>query len=450
MISSSRREVTRAILGWLIPAAAAFAQSSVEVHSPSSKLLDTAPGGIVTASVVVANRGAEADEFRERFILPPGCQKVAPPELPFRLEPGGQIVRVLAVSVPANMPAGLFTLSYRAQSRRDPSSLASFDFAVTVTAVEDLELLLEPGAATALAGDNYSVKLRVTNRGNSRLAVRLAQRSSLRFPVSVDASTFALEAGVSRVILCRVQTDKGFAKHTSHAVTFDVTATSATGKTLTASQASVVEIIPLIGGDREPFHQLPMQLRLIGIAETGHDARFQAELSGAGSLDEAGRHRIDFLFRGPDVQNSSLFRERDEYGATYTDERWKIDVGDRVYALSPLTEKHSLARGAGVTWHEDQTTAGLFAATTLYRQRNTEELGAFVRQDLTRDFSLQANFLRKTGGSSLAEKALPQNIVTIESRFRCGKLLDLRLEAGASRSDRGVTDSAYRVEARGE
>ena len=82
--------------------------------------------------------------------------------------------------------------------------------------------------------------------------------------------------------------------------------------------------------------------------------------------------------------------------------------------------------------------------------RNTGELGAFVRRDLTRDFSLQANFMRKTGGTLLAGKVLPQNMVTIESHLRRGKLLDLRLEAGGSRSDNGLTDSAYRVEARGE
>ena len=450
MISSSSRNAAGLLIAWLIAGAAALAQSSVEVRSPSAKLLDTAPGRIVTASVVVANRGGEADEFSERLTLPEGCQRVAPPELPFRLEPGGQIVRVLAVAVPVNMPAGLFSIRYAVQGRRDPSAIGSLDFAVTVTPVENLELVIEPGSATALAGDNYSVKLLVTNRGNSRIAVQLAHRSSLGFLVTADAAAFVLEAGASRRITCRVQTDKAFAKHTSHAVTFDATATAPSGKTLTASQASVVEIIPLIGGDREPFHHLPMQLRLIGIAETDREAQFQAELSGAGSLDEAGRHRIDFLFRGPDAQSSSLFGERDEYGATYQGEHWKLDIGDRVFALSPLTEKHSFGRGAGVTWHDGGTTAGAFYMTTRYRQRNTEELGAFVRQDLTREFSLQGNFLRKTGGEALFDTALPQNIVTLESRYRRAKLLDLRLEAGVSRSDTGVTDFAYRAEARGE
>ncbi|MEO6738763.1 MAG: hypothetical protein ABIP20_00830 [Chthoniobacteraceae bacterium] len=451
MTPTLRHAAMRLFVLLLVARCMAFAQQSgVEVRSPSAKLLDTAPGRIVTASVVITNRGAQTDEFAERLTLPPGCQKVAPPDLPFRLEPGGRIVRVLAVAIPNNMPAGQFNLRYFVQGRRDPSSSGSFDFAITVTSVEKLELIVEPGPTTALAGDSYPVKLRVTNRGNSRIAVQLAHRSTLGFEVSADAKSFTLEGGASREIACRVKTDKAFAKHTSHAVTFDVTATSPSGKTLTASQASVVEIIPLVGGNRDPFHYLPLQLRMMTLAESGHDVQFQTELSGAGSLDEAGEHRIDFLLRGPDVRNASLFGERDEYGLTYQNEHWKIDLGDRVYKLSPLTEKGSLGRGAGVTWQGDKTTAGLFYMTSRYRTHNTEEFGAFVRQDFSEKFSLQGNFLRKTGGDQLSAATLPQNIMTLETHYRRGKLLDLGLEAGVARSDSGTTDFAYRAEARGE
>jgi predicted porin len=441
----------RALLLLLISGAAALAQqSSIEVRSPSAKLLDTAPGRIITASVVVANSGSVTDEITERLTLPPGCQKIAPPDLPFRVEAGGQIVRVLAVLVPANMPAGRFELHYAAQSRRDPSLSGSVDLAIQVTPVDNLELVVEPRPDMVFAGDAYPVKLRVTNRGNSRISVQLTSRSSLGFAVSADAEAFTLVAGATREILCCVKVDAAFAQHIRHAVTFDVTATSPSGKTLTASQASVVEIIPRISGSRDPFHYLPMQLKLMTLAEAGHGAQFQAELSGAGSLDEAGKHRIDFLFRGPDVQNASLFGERDEYGASYHGEHWDVDLGDRIYSLSPLTEKHSLGRGAGVKWHDATTAAGVFYMTSRFRQHDTEELGAFIRQEITPDFSLQGNFLRKTGGDSLSATLLPQNIYSVESHYRRGKVLDLHLEAGVGNSDSGISDYAYRADARGE
>jgi hypothetical protein len=449
MTSIFSHNAARILLAWLAGSGALLAQSGVEVRSPSAKLLDTAPGRIVTASVVVANRG-EAGEFVERLTLPPGCQKVAPPDLPFRLESGGQTVRVLAIAIPDNMPAGLFTIRYVAQGRRDPSSIGSLDFSLKVTPVDKLELVVEPGPMTAIGGDNYPIKLRVTNRGNSRLAAHLAHRSSLKFAVTMEATDFALEAGETRELLCRVQTDKAFVRHTGHAVTFDLTATTAAGTTLTASQASVVEIIPLVNGKREPYHELPMQLRLIGIAEAGRAPQSQMELAGAGSLDEAGRQRVDFLFRGPEAQKSSLFGERDEYGATYEGEHWKFDLGDRVFSLSPLTEKHSLGRGAGVTWHDGKTTAGAFMMSTRYRQQNALELGAFVREQLTPELSVQGNVFRKTGAVPGATAALPQDIATLETHYRRAKLIDADLEAGFSRSADGVVDFAWRAEAHGQ
>lgn len=451
MISSSRLNAARIVLGWLLSGTCALAHLPViEVRSPSAKLIEVNPGRLVTASVVVENRGTEADELVESFILPPGCQRVMPPEMPFRLEPGAQIVRVLVVLVPPDMPAGQFDLGYRVQGRRDPSAIGSFDFSVQVTPIDNLELVVEPRPDMVLAGDSYAVKLRVTNLGNSRITARLTQRSSLGVQPTVDATAFALEAGATREIECRVQTERGIAKHTTNAVTFDVTATSATGKVLTASQASVAQIIPLVSGNRDPFHYFPFQLRTIFLAELGHSGQMQSELSGSGSLDEAGEHRVDFILRGPDAQSSSLFGERDEYGASYHGKNWDVDVGDRVYALSPLTERHSLGRGGGVKWHDAKTSAGAFYMTTRYRRQNTEEFGAFVRHDFTGTFSLQGNFLRKTGADRLSGGMLPQNIISLESRHRVGKLLDLRLEGGVSRSDAGTMDFAYRAEARGE
>ena len=444
-------DTARALLLLLISGALALAQQpGIEVRSPSAKLIETAPGRIVTASVVVVNRGSATDEIAERLTLPPGCQKVAPPDLPFRVEAGGQIVRVLAVLVPANMPAGRFELHYAAQSRRDPSSSGSVDLAIQVAPVDGLELVVEPRPDMVFAGDTYPVKLHVTNRGNSRISVQLAHRSSLGFAVSADAAGFALEAGATRDIVCSVKIRPTFAQHIRHAVTFDITATSASGKKLVASQASVVEVVPLVNGSRDPFHYLPMLVRTMILAETDHAVQFQMELSGAGSLDEAGKHRVDFLFRGPDVQNASLFGERDEYGASYHGEHWDVDIGDRTYSLSPLTEKHSLGRGAGVTWHDRGTAAGCFYMTSRYRQHNTEEIGAFVRQDITPEFTVQGNFLRKTGADTKTADVLPQNIFTLESHYHHKKLLDLSIEAGVSNSDSGVSDFAVRGEAHGE
>lgn len=455
--SARRRGVCAAWLAfstWLfLTALHSFAnQGGVELHSPSNKQLDGTPGHIVTASVVVANHGRAALEFSDVMTLPKGCVRVAPIDLPFSLAPGDQTVRVLAIMVPNNMPSGQFPLRYAVRSRQDPSSSDSLDFTLHVASVDKLELFVEPLSSPVLAGDSYPVKLHVTNHGNSSIAVQLSARSSQQFPIRIQPSAFSLEPGATRELVCFVDTSKTFTKHTSHAVTFDVTASSSSGAPLAASQASVAEIIPLVSGDKEStYHKLPVQTRITAIAETHHDAQLQAELSGEGSLDEAGKHMISFLFRGPDVQNANLFGERDQYGMEYHGENLDLLLGDRIYALSPLTEKGSFGRGAGVGWHQDGMAAGVFTMSTRYRQHNTDEVGAFLRQDITQELSVQGSFLRKSGGEdSLTPWRLPQDIAAVEARYHLGKQLDLRIEGGLSHTDGGKDDGAYRIEAHGE
>lgn len=440
-----------ALLLCLCGSAAAIAEPpTVEVRAPAAKLLETAPGRVVTASVVVANRGRSDGEFSEHVELPPGCQQVGPLTMPIRLNAGAEVMRILAVAVPANMPAGRCEWHYRVQNQNEPTSVAGTTFTMQVAAVDKLGLIVDPRTDLVLAGDVYPITLHLTNHGNSRLSVQVAARSSQGIPVKMKAAAFLLEGGATRDLECDVTTDKSFAQHTRHAVTFDATAITVSGKLLTASQASVVEIVPRVSGETDPFHHLPMQLRTVALSSNGQPSQFQAELTGEGSLDETGKHRVDFVFRGPDLRSTSLFGERDEYGASYNGEHWHIDLGDRVYALSPLTEKHSLGRGAGVSWHDGRTAAGGFYMKSRFRQQDSDEFGAFVRQELTPSVSLQGNFLRKRGADFVSPDALPQNLFTLQTHYRHGKLFDLTLESGVSLSDAGGQDSAYRAEARGE
>ena len=436
-------------LAFLLPLSAIANKAGIELHSPANKQLDGTPGHIVTASVLVSDHG-DGGEMIDTLVLPAGCARIAPIDLPFNLASGGQAVRVIAVLLPANIASGQFVMRYGVRSRRDPSSSDSIDFVLNVASIDKLELVVEPNSNPVLAGDSYPIKLSVTNHGNASLSAQLSAKSSLNFPVSIQPAAFSLAPGAVREFVAAVQTSKLYTRHTTHAVTFDVTATSISGKNLAASQASVAEIIPLVSGDKaKTFHVLPVQTRMIGIAETHRGGQLQGEISGEGSLDEEGKHLISFLFRGPDVQSASLFGERDEYGIGYRGEHLDVDIGDRVYALTPLLEKGSLGRGAGIGWHEEGMAAGLFTMSSRYRQHNIEETGIFLRQDVTQQLSVQASFLRKSGEEAATPWKLPQDIVSLEARYSVGKALDLRVESGFSRSDSGVEDNAYRIEARG-
>jgi predicted porin len=447
MICRSIRDLALSLAGCLMSAVALG--GTLEVRSPSAKLLETSPGRIVTASVVVSNRGANADDFSEVITLPEGWIKIAPTEVPFRLDAGGQVVRVLAVGLPPNAAAGQFPVRYSVRGRNDPSAGDDIDFSVLVSSVNQLELRIEPRPDPVFAGDGYSIRGEVVNRGNTRLSVRMTHKSSLGFNVTLTPTVFTLEAGESRVFTGQVRTDPKLSRRASHAVTIDVQGSAGRGEVLAANRAAVADIIPLISGERDVYHRLPVQFRLTGLMERGHDAQMQMELSGAGTLDEAGRNHIDFVFRGPDIDHTTIFGQRDEYGLSLHGEHWGIDLGDRVFELSPLTEKRTFGRGIGISYEDDDFKTGAFYMRTRYRTASTEELGGYFRKHLGPQLSFQANYLRKWGGDGFLARALPQNIFSIEGRYQRGKILDLRVEYGLAYTDAGQRDDGYRLEARG-
>ena len=419
----------------------------LEVRSSSSRILESTPGQVVTTSVVVANRGAEPDEFIETITLPEGWVRVAPTEAPFRIEAGDQAVRVLALNVPDTASSGRYTIRYQAAGRRDPSARDSLDVAVAIASVDEMELKVEQRNDPVFAGEKYTFRAEVINRGNSPLAVSLGAKSSLSWPVSLDAPTFTLGAGESREVTGTVQTDEKLPRRGRHAVTLKASAATAGKKVLTSSRAAVAEIIPLISGDRDTWHRFPIRFSITSLMERGHDPQPQVELSGSGTLDEAGRNHLDFVLRGPDFEESSSLGLRDEYGLTLRGSGWQIDAGDRVFSLSPLTEKQTFGRGLGLTCRGDGFTAGTFYMRTRNRSENAEEVGVFSRKEMGKSFSVQLSGLRKWGGDSL--RGLPQNIFSFEARYQPSEHLDLRLEYGRSYADNGVQDDGYRIEARG-
>ena len=422
--------------------------AGLTVRSPANKLLDATPGHMVTTSAVVSSD--VGGECIDNLDLPKGCGRVAPMDLPFNLASGGQIVRLIAIHVPSSMPGGEYPVRYSVRSRKIPSAADSMEFVLKVAAVDHLELVVDPNPNPVLAGDTYVVRLHLANRGNAAIAAQIKAKSSLNFNVALESQAFSLAAGATRDLTALVRTPKDFNRHTSHAVTFDVVASSPSGKALSASQASVADIIPLVSGDKQKtFHTLPVQTRIIGLAQSHGSSQMQAELSGEGTLDENGKHMITFLFRGPDLQNTNLFGERDEYGMSYRGEHLDVDIGDRIYSLTPLLEKGSLGRGAGMGWHQDGMAAGVFTMSSRFRQHNTEETGAFLRQDLMQDLSLQASYLHKSGDDPAASWRLPQDLVSLEARYHAGKALDLRLEGGLSEASSGRQDNAWRLDARG-
>lgn len=423
--------------------------SGGEARLTSDRVVEVSPGKIVTAGVLIANR-AEADaDYDEQLVLPSGWRQVSPQATPVRLAAGEERLRLIAFAVPVSAAAGSFDLHYRLVSTRTLSPVAAVTATVVVLPVAKLELAREDQTDTVIAGDTYEAAVRVTNRGNSKVKISLTTVSAPVCPVRLDASEFWLEAASSRVVRSWIQTDAELRKSSSQVVNFNATAVDHKDTVTTVRRTVVVTVIPRISGDSDPYVRIPTRLRLMSMVENGK-ASSQAEYSGAGFVDEDQKHRVDFLFRGPSLDGEGLYGLRNEYRLNYFGPTYDVLLGDQNYPLSPLTQRFSYGRGAGVNVHPGSTSAGAFFMETADAAQDFQTAGSYVRQEFTPTFSLQANVLHKTDSGHSLLTTGPVNIFSLQPHFDFGDKLDLDLEYGLSDAGTGTDAQAYRAEGRGQ
>lgn len=444
-----RRNAFAALLCLCFPALCVHAESSGgEARLVSARVVEVTPGKIVTASILIANRSEADAVYEETFSLPSSWQRVSPPAAPISLLAGSQQLRLIAFAVPATSPAGSFDLGYVLANSRNPSPVATATIAVVVLPVAKLELIREDQSDTIIAGEMYEAQLRIINRGNSRLQVSIDAISAPVTAVRLDPATFWLEAASSQAVRAFIKTDIELQQAITQVINFKVTAAGPAGAAVTAARSVAVNVIPRISGDRDPYVRLPAQIRLTTVAENGREGA-QAEFSGSGYLDENRTQQIEFLFRGPSLDNRSIYGLRNEYRMSYSDRKIDVQLGDQNYSLSPLTQRFNYGRGAAVVFHPGPTSAGAFFMETLARTRNFQTAGSYVRREFTPTFSLQANALYKSE-TGLAPPSGALGLFSLQPHFNFGKSLDLDLEYGASTGSAGTSAQAHRVQAQGQ
>ena len=422
----------------------------VEVRSTSSQLLEIEPGKIVTGSFLVSNRSEKEEEFFEKLTLPAGWQEIVSEEFALKLKPGERQLRVVAFLVPVTSPAGRHQISYSVQSHRDLNIADSDSIEVVVLPVTKLQILVEEKPEVVIAGEAYEVRLRLVNKGNSEIDVRLKMKSTPDYPVSVKPPEIALESGKSQIIRLEVKTDEKLRKRIKNILEIKAETAESRNDVASLRQTVLVEIIPKVTGEPDRYHRLPVQVALIGAGQDGKSG-LQAEFSGRGSLDEDRTRSVDFLFRGPDIQERSRRGKRDEFRLSYHHGYLALHFGDRGFSLSPLTERFYYGRGAEVNIHPAKFEIGAFYLESRWEDPKARKVGTYLAYRFNDKFEIKGNCLSKSKDSTSSFKGYHVKIYSIQTEISLSEWMRLGLESGFARGEREgeLSNLAFRIDLNG-
>lgn len=409
----------------LLMAASVNAQgTNIEVRPAGKELVETEPRRIVTTAFRVTNSTDEKREFTSEMKLPKGWELITK-DFPFELKPNVSDTKLVSFFVPQATLAGKYEITYVVKDRKYPSVRDFHTLYVVVLPVINLEVKLLDTPGSVIAGQDYQLSFVIVNQSNTGNALRVKIDSSDNIPFAVDADTFRLAPGESKKVNVTVKTDTEITEVLKHRLQLTVEAVEDSKTKAKAKSTSSVEILPRVSGVEDDFHRIPAELTFTYVSQKNEERQsgLQTELRGEGTLDEEGKKHVKFRFKGPDIQEKTVFGQHDEYTLSYWTEDHELHFGDRSYSLSSLTENYLYGRGLeGKLNVNDDFSLGAYHMKTRWRQPATEETAAYMDYLINDKYKVGLNYLRKN------EDGKVSNITSVEGELKLSKNTQLDLE----------------------
>jgi len=421
----------------------------VELRLTSQKLMEVAPGKIITGSFIISNRTTDDIEIMEILELPTipeGWQPVIDYERSVVLGRGEETLRLITLLVPDDCPAGRYEVVYSLTDLGGARVLAREAFSIIVRPVVKLDAKIEEKPEIVMAGDEYHVKMRLENTGNSTASLRLTARTSPEYPVFIEPSAITLDPGKKSVVDFTVSTDAAVTSKVNHVLDIDAVAEVQGSEPAVVKRSLFMEILPTIAKAVDLRLRLPTEASFIMVGNRD-ESGFQMQYSGHGSLDEAGTRRVEFLFRGPDVREQSIYGMRDELRIAYCDRIFDVWAGDKFYELSPLSERLAFGRGGELRLTPGEFEVGSYYMESRWDVPGKKEVSLYAGYEILGALTLKGNYLHKQKAESISLSGYEADIYTLETKFTPTTAFSLGAEYGFSdnQDDSGSEDPAHRV-----
>ncbi|GJQ20766.1 MAG: hypothetical protein HBSIN02_11210 [Bacteroidia bacterium] len=344
---------------------------------------------------------------------------------------GKSEVRLVTLSFPPETEAGEYEVRYRVTDASDTTLSAEAKVAIVIVPFRKLNVQLVDAPRYVAGGERFELLFEVVNEGNVGGKIDVKTANSQGFPAVPDSSEITLGPRQHRGVRIRVSTPESLPGTTP--TTIELTAVLRSDSTVRSRTSAVVDVIPGRLERGEEFHRYPLQIASRAAGE-GERLGGQVEISGMGSLSEAGTDRLELFLRTTDIQSQSSLGLRDEYRVRYSTTFGEIRFGDWTYSLSPLTELSRYGFGGGGTAFFGSTTVGGFYNESRFYAPSQRQAGGFVRYEPLGGFAFGVQHLEKRDQRNAEVSSVRVQATLIKSTT-------VDLEYGVSNSA-GVRDDA--------
>lgn len=320
-----------------------FAASSIDV-SAKQQVVIAQNRGIATLPFVVKNTDNVAHDFIEELTLPDGW-RLLNRSAPFHLEQGESQVRLVHIVAPYYIISGKYRIPYHVVARDFAHIQGSSRIDLLIPESSNLSIRVIEQPSVVIAGEEYTVKLQIKNKGNTPLDLKVKVKDDKGYIASNTISSLKLKPSQIEGLTLQIKTSETAKKSFFHQVLLEMTSSK-----LQFEKLIKTHIISKTPEGVGHYKKIPSQLKF-DFFKRKNLSTLQTEFSAKGYIDDAAQHTVNILVRNNQTSNISSLGSNSEARASYRTTNYSFYLGDRTYQLEGITASSFYGKGLQFEYH---------------------------------------------------------------------------------------------------
>ncbi len=313
--------------------------SGIRVSAGKEKT-EVLPGQVVNLPFFVENNSDFAYPLDVHLKMPENWKIISQLQN-FKLDPGERKFLIITVQIPSNNPMGEFRVTLNAIHSQTGNILDSFTVHISVGEVEKINLILVESPDYISGGEEFRGTFLLQNLGNTAKKVFIETHNC---QVTGEQEIVA-EPGESVKIYVVNKTSPDI---TETRTVYYIVRVLVSGEVAESIFRNFL-VFPSKESRKDLYFRFPVTVSNTYLASNQggtYEHAFQFEFSGGGALDPDGKHRMEFLARGPNNSNLTFLGMYDQYYISYENDNFELFAGEKSFNFTPLTESARYGLGA--------------------------------------------------------------------------------------------------------